>query len=129
VEGTSKARTEQGYLRRILFGNRRRSSCGICGREFPVAFLVAAHIKKRSECSLKEKRDAENIVMSMCRFGCDDLYERGYIGVSEAKVTRLSMADSTSTIDGYLETICGRVCASWNEERANYFSWHVSTHS
>ena len=51
--------------------------------------LVAAHIKKRAACSLEEKKDYKSIVMPMCSFGCDYLYERGYIAVSDGKIIDL----------------------------------------
>ena len=35
-------------------------------------------IKKRALCSLEERKDP-NIVMPMCIYGCDALFEQGYI--------------------------------------------------
>ncbi len=81
-------RTEQDYLRSQLFKGNEYFECGICGNKYPVLFLVAAHIKKRSECTLKEQND-KSIVMPMCNFGCDELYENGYISVKQGKVVQI----------------------------------------
>jgi hypothetical protein len=73
----SEMRTEQSYLRHVNFKYQKYVDCGICHREFPISFLVAAHVKKRSECSDEERRDYKHITMPMCKFCCDDLYEKG----------------------------------------------------
>ncbi len=70
------SRVEQAYLRQLLFPEPT-GRCAICGKELPTDLLVAGHIKKRSACSPEEKRDAKNIVMPVCRLGCDELFERG----------------------------------------------------
>jgi hypothetical protein len=53
---TSKARNEQGILRAFLFGKKLMDSCDLCGRQFPVGFLVAAHIKRRDSCTDDERK-------------------------------------------------------------------------
>ena len=55
-------------------------------------FLVAAHIKKRSVCTDAEKRDLKYVAMSACKFGCDELFERGYIAVADDGGLLLSQA-------------------------------------
>jgi len=124
VETTVKARTEQTFLRRSLFGNRRTGECGLCGREFPVSLLVASHIKRRADCSKGEKLDYKNVVMPMCKLGCDDLYEKGFLGVFDGLVIKLSGEHSTPAVDEYLNAIEGRGCAHWNENREKYFAFH-----
>ena len=62
------------------------NTCCIYNKKYPVSFLVAAHIKKRAECTLDEKKDFLNIVAPMCKMGCDELYEKGYIGVVDGSV-------------------------------------------
>lgn len=71
-------RTEQSFLRKYLFQNQKVAKCGICGELFPVDLLITSHIKPRAKCSIEEKKDYKNIVIPMCCFGCDELYERGY---------------------------------------------------
>jgi len=75
-EAKVQVRNEQAYLRKYLFHDKTISTCAICGRELPVGLLVTAHLKKRAECTYEEKLDL-NIVVPMCRLGCDALYEGG----------------------------------------------------
>ncbi|PEJ37791.1 HNH endonuclease [Peribacillus butanolivorans] len=128
IEGKTKSRAEQGFLRKALFGNKTIDGCGICGKEYPISFLIAAHIKKRSFCSNEEKLDYRNIVMPMCKFGCDDLFEKGYITVNEGII---SVNDKTTTIPLkiYLSHIEGMHCGYWNVDTIKYFDWHRNHHS
>ncbi|GIN91112.1 hypothetical protein J22TS1_21630 [Siminovitchia terrae] len=54
--------------------------------EFPISFLIASHIKNRSFCKNEKKPDYKNILVPMCKFGCDDLFEKGYISVINGKI-------------------------------------------
>jgi hypothetical protein len=121
----SLVRKEQALLRRFLFGNRRQSSCALCCQRFPIELLVASHIKRRSECSRGEKKDYRNNVIAMCRFGCDELFERGYILVDQqGLIQRNNRMVLTPTVEKYMKTIVGRHCGEWSGERAPYFKWH-----
>jgi hypothetical protein len=120
---TAKARTEQSYLRYVNFKQHKYAVCGICHKEFPISFLVAAHIKKRQDCSDEERRDYEHITMPMCKFGCDELYEKGYIGV-DVKVIVANDENLSSVVLDYLSAIEGNDCEYWNNDTAEYFSWH-----
>lgn len=117
-------RKEQAKLRAYLFRNDdTEARCCICNIRLPIEFLVAAHVKKRSECLPEEKLDYRNIVVPMCKFGCDDLYERGYISVLEGKV--VACKDSpNSYITSYLNKIKDNLCWAWNKGNAKYFDWH-----
>lgn len=128
IEGKTKSRAEQGFLRKALFGNKTIGECGICGKEYPIPFLVAAHIKKRSFCTNEEKLDYKNIVMPMCKFGCDDLFEKGYIMLVKGTVL-VNKKMSTDPLNRYLQTIEGRKCEYWNENTDKYFKWHRNHHS
>ena len=129
VERTRLERTEQTFLRETLFSNKRIATCCICGEEYPVEFLVAAHTKKRAHCDATEKRDVKNIVAPMCKFGCDDLYEKGYIGVIDGKVEILKRTPATAQFLHHLSTVEGKVCSAWRNETEEYFRWHVSHHT
>ncbi|MED3882808.1 HNH endonuclease [Priestia megaterium] len=124
----AKMRTEQNFLRRHLFNNKKTGTCGICSKELPVEFLIASHIKKRANCSIEEKQDFRNIVMPMCKFGCDDLYEKGFIGIQEGKVVVLKEHNLTPFVKGYIESIEGENCNHWHAGTINYFNWHIDKH-
>ncbi|MFC0469285.1 hypothetical protein ACFFHM_01705 [Halalkalibacter kiskunsagensis] len=81
----AKARKEQFLLRDWLFKNKNTETCAICGRTFSISSLVAAHKKKRATCTEGERTDP-NIVMPVCLFGCDYLYEDDYIYVHSGKI-------------------------------------------
>ncbi len=122
-------RTEQGFLRNTLFGNSVAGECAICGRSLPVGLLVAAHIKKRAECSETEKADYQHNVVPMCVFGCDGLFERGYIVVVDGAVAvgQARRADLTPAVATYLKTIEGRPVPAW-ATCSQYFDWHYQHH-
>jgi len=120
---SGKARTEQAYLRYVNFRNKKYAECGICHREFPVSFLVAAHIKMRKYCTDVERRDYEHITMPMCKFGCDELYEKGYIGANEKIFVVKDENLSTSVLD-YLSSVDGNSCSYWGTNTYAYFEWH-----
>lgn len=122
-------RNEQNYLRKVLFEGSKKERCGICNRLYPVSFLFAAHIKKRAKCEPEEKKDIENIAMPMCKFGCDDLYEKGYITVEDGKVTKLLEETTTPYIEDYIEDIIGNECEYWDEDTKEYFQWHKEYHT
>lgn len=118
-------REEQAHLRRTLFNQRPNATCCICNKKYPTGLMVAAHIKKRSECTNEERLQFKNIAAPMCKFGCDELYERGYIGVSEGKVIVLKQENSTEATLKYLSDIENNECYAWNEDSKKYFLWHL----
>jgi len=119
----SKARTEQAYLRYVNFRNKKYAECGICHREYPVSFLVAAHIKMRKYCTDTERRDYEHITMPMCKFGCDELYEKGYIGANE-KIFVVRDENLSAPVLDYLSSVDGNSCDYWGANTYAYFEWH-----
>ncbi|CAK8584788.1 HNH endonuclease [Priestia megaterium] len=129
VEIKRKLRKEQAFLRRFLFGNKKRECCGICGDEYPVEFLVAAHIKKRAECTEEERLDYEHIVMPMCSFGCDSLYEKGIISVKNGAVQLIyDQKLLTFPMRNFISKIEGRQCEYWSQNTIKYFNWHQKYH-
>lgn len=119
-------RLEQRFLRRYLFHGHIRRTCCMCGRELPVELLVAAHIKRRADCTPEEKRDYQNLVAPMCRIGCDDLYERQYVTVDPAGIIRrnpdLPLTPDLLQIIAPLE---GRTCLASTPGTQPYFAWHA----
>ena len=126
--GKTTARMEQGYLRELLFQRRSHGTCSLCAEEYPVQFLVAAHIKKRAACSHDEKRDFEHVVTPMCRFGCDELYERGYVVVLDGTIQAVDHHPVSASLEQYRNKLVGRQTPAWRRESAPYFDWHRSQH-
>jgi len=117
-------RREQQTLSEYLFGSKIFDLCGICYQRFPVSFLVTAHIKKRTICS-HEERINPYIVMPMCKLGCDELYEQGYIGVKDGKVVGINQSHITPTIEAMKKTVIGNNCSYYRDETKGYFDWHL----
>jgi hypothetical protein len=119
---TAVTRKEQGYLRDKLLGSAPTGQCGICRKDLPVRFLVAAHIKKRAECTDQEKADIPSIAMPMCLMGCDALYEAGYVTVDNGhvQVTPVTHPVLIKT----LRSLAGNSCPYWNSNTEKYFRWH-----
>jgi hypothetical protein len=89
--GLSAHRTEQRFLRANKIPGRT-GTCDLCGREFMKEFLIAAHVKPRAACTLGERCDWRHVVMLACRFGCDELYERGFVTVDDQGAIELTEA-------------------------------------
>lgn len=124
VEGQTYRRKEQSFLRYYLFGGKSESVCGICGRKLPTSMLITSHIKKRSECSKEEKLDYKNVVMPMCKLGCDDLYEKGYIYVQNGQVKINDQKKITQDLREELSKLDGRKCQYYNKNTMSYFDAH-----
>ncbi|GAA0288667.1 hypothetical protein [Kineococcus aurantiacus] len=121
---TTVQRLEQGFLRQSLLPGLE-GDCALCGRTFPRKLLIAAHIKKRSECSPQERLDVPHVAMLACKFGCDSLYEEGYLGVDATGGVLVSkFVEDSTAISDYLSALAGRQCAAHTPASADYFSWH-----
>ncbi|MGW0892813.1 hypothetical protein [Saccharopolyspora sp. NPDC002578] len=131
VDATSlvKVRREQARLREVLVGDRDEAHCALCGHAYPLSFLVAAHVKKRALCTDEERRDLLHVAMLACSFGCDALYETGWITVDDRG--RVLAAPTESLPAGrfrdLVHHLSGRRCAAHNERSEVYFSWHRAT--
>lgn len=118
-------RLEQAALREHLLHGRPSGECLLCGRTFHAHFLVAAHIKKRSQCTDDEKRDLQNIGMLNCRFGCDELYERGYVGVDSDGRVQISPRLTSNVEQRYASEVL-RSTIEVPSASKKYFSWHFA---
>lgn len=120
-------RKEQGFLRKHVLKGRDFGSCYICGEELPVRFLVAAHIKRRSKCSKREKADFSNIV-PMCLLGCDALFEDGYLVVVNDRVSvRSDEENHHVALKTIRKNLQGRPISVEAKQRP-YFQWHANWH-
>lgn len=125
VEGWQRA--EQSALREALLHGAPMGECALCGRVMDVRLLVAAHIKKRSHCSQAEKRDIRNIAMLNCKFGCDELFERGFISINDDWTVASKSALTDKTALEYIRQTL-RVQIAPRPRSAKYFAWHRQHH-
>jgi hypothetical protein len=80
TDGSSNiaTRKEHHILSLWLFEGKEKEVCAICQKEFSVKSLVTAHKKKRKDCAENERTDPY-VVMPLCVFGCDYLYENRFV--------------------------------------------------
>lgn len=79
-------RREQTLLALWIFGKNKHGECAICQKVYSRRALVVAHKKKRRDCTDGERLDP-HIAFPLCIFGCDFLYEHGFLRVRAGKVT------------------------------------------
>lgn len=120
-------RTEQRFLRNQQL-QLRGSSCSLCGHSFPEELLIAAHIKPRSVGSEKECMETRNVSMLAFLFGCDALFELGYLVVGESGVIEAGKPGPKQVKDR-IEGLLGRKCRAHDERSRGYFAWHRQAHS
>ncbi len=127
-------RREQRFLRGALgiaTGDANAvTACGLCGRAFPHAFLVAAHIKPRHMCSDAERLDLPHVGGALCVAGCDAMFEQGYVGVDDIGriVALLPAAAIPAAVADLVEPLLGTRAPGWSAERAVYFKAHRTLH-
>lgn len=120
----STKRLEQDILVDYLFGDSVETRCAICSIKYPNQFLVAGHIKKRSLAKPKERKDL-NIVMPICKFGCDELFERGYIFVNEkGLICRNKNKVFNRALIAYIKNFIGTKSNYFNKKNYSYFAFH-----
>lgn len=119
-------RTEQRFLRNQQL-QLRGSSCTLCGHSFPEELLIAAHIKPRWACSEDERLDTRNVSMLACLFGCDALFELGYVVVGQDGVIEAGRP-SMEQVGKRIEDLIGRRCRAHDDNSRHYFAWHRQHH-
>ena len=84
--------------------------------------LVAAHKKKRATCTEQERVDP-HIVMPLCVFGCDFIYENRLITIQNGKVCRGEISEENSFDNkSALELVGRNVADNWLVGDHNYFN-------
>ena len=121
---TAKVRLEQGILRNLLLKKGHFAECDICGERLPTDLLVAAHIKRRANCTDSERRAYKSNLMEACVFGCDGLFERGYLVVDKGRVARGPRKAPSPAVERKISALRGRPCARWNAQSKKFFTWH-----
>ncbi|TWX40970.1 hypothetical protein ES689_06160 [Frigoribacterium sp. ACAM 257] len=121
---TVRQRREQSALRMALLHGRDEAACALCGELFPSRFLWASHIKKRAATNEDEARDLPGIAMLACIFGCDALFEDGYISVDGGRVIGTSTVGRMSAIGRRVRELHGRIVPNYSQSAA-YFQWHL----
>jgi hypothetical protein len=124
-----RIRREQGALRAHLLAERRSAPCAICGRDIDAELLVAGHIVPRAELTEEERYDFEGAAMLVCLFGCDALFENGYVVVDETGLVRGGRPSDSRIIQDEVATRAGTASAGWNQTRAGAYRAHFERHS
>lgn len=121
-------RMEQAYLRKYILPSNS-GICALCERTFPIEFLVAAHIKRRSVCADSEKRDFANVAMPNCKMGCDELFGRGLVGIDDQGVIVVSpKAPDVGPVAVYIgQHLRDRRLSFWTDRTGarSYFQYHL----
>lgn len=118
----STRRREQGILQEWLFNNKTTEECAICGRTYSVKALVAAHKKKRATCTGQERVDP-HIVMPLCVFGCDFIYENRFVTILNGKICQGKIPEENSfDKKTALELIGNKIREHWLAGSEDYFN-------
>ena len=113
-------RKEQHILSEWLFKDKESEECAICRKIYSIDSLITAHKKRRSDCAENERTDP-NIVMPLCVFGCDYIYEKRLIHIEHNKVTTHGNSSLYSERE-YINTIVGKILDSrWTQGSESYF--------
>ena len=120
-----RVRREQRLLREALGLGLGSHPCSLCGRTYPDRLLIAAHIKKRSQCTDEERIDIPAIAMIACAFGCDALFEHGYVVVNEQGLIEATpWSESDTHLHEMVMALVGRSVTNVNSDSLPYFEWH-----
>ncbi|MFD3537220.1 hypothetical protein [Streptomyces sp. NPDC058664] len=117
-------RREQSKLRKKMLNGADTFTCALCERHLPVRFIRAAHIKRRSRANRQERLQLSNI-MPACLLGCDELFEHGYIHVTDTG--HVAVSGKTAEYPALKEAadqLAGNPVGGYSEHQAPYFAWH-----
>lgn len=124
TDGSSNisTRREQHILSLWLFEGKVKEACAICQKEFSVKSLITAHKKKRKDCAENERTDPY-IVMPLCVFGCDYLYENRLVYIDSGFVrTRGDSEHALIAELDYIKSVSGnKIEDRWLEGDELYF--------
>ncbi len=129
AQRTVLARLEQNAARALLLQNRQTAKCAFCGRDVPASLLVAAHIKPRASCSTSEKRQIDLNIVGLCKLGCDDLFERGYVEVFDGVIILGKATPTTASVTSFIAPLVNRRVLGWTEQREALYRWRRENRS
>ena len=120
-------RKEQTKLKNALFAGRIAMHCAVCGDLHPRKFLFASHLQKRSKCT-KKQRVNQLVVLPMCTFGCDALYEHGYLTL-DWKSGQVVPTKKTALLEGtkageLVHRLVGKQSHYPMESHKEFLGWH-----
>ncbi|QJR35218.1 HNH endonuclease [Gemmatimonas groenlandica] len=118
-------RAEQQSLRRFLLEGNSTALCALCGESFSQDLLIAAHIKRRSDCSHQERLDFDHNTMLLCLFGCDALFERQYVIVNAEGTVHLGRRAETDAVQRRQAELTARQVRGWKQPAQPYFAAHA----
>lgn len=125
-DGTDKdqettARLEQHVLREWLFKDKKFEECAICQKNYAVGSLRAAHKKMRAGCAENERTDP-NIVMPLCVFGCDYIFEERFVYIEHGKIMVATKGELYSENE-FIKNVEGKILNSrWVKGGEEYFA-------
>lgn len=64
----------------------------------------------------------------MCKFGCDELYEKGYISVKDGKVVAIKYTNS-NVVNSKIKNLEGRLVLNYNKNNKKYYDQHLKINS
>ena len=116
-----KRRREQRILQQWLFEGKNQENCAICGNKFGVDALNTAHKKKRANCNEAERLDPY-IVMPVCVFGCDYLYENKHIYIEDGVIKEGLPLKFDGQEQKTIKALVGRkIDEKWQKGQKAYF--------
>lgn len=91
---------------------------------FTPRICYGQHILRSGQNVVRKKRETFQISRYfMCKTGCDDLFEKGYIAVKDGVIIIVGKP-FTRALGMKIEALKGRECLGWKKESEKYFEWH-----
>lgn len=87
--------------------------------------MVTVHIKPRSKCSTSERLNP-NVVMPVCKLGCDDFFEKGYVVVDMEGFVRVTVKKQLSAdLQLALADLEGKECTHFGPATEEFFKYKL----
>tara|TARA_Y100000590_G_scaffold247240_1_gene277798 strand:+ start:415 stop:1389 length:975 start_codon:yes stop_codon:yes gene_type:complete len=117
---TSKRRIEQQLLREFHIG-KKETTCSLCHKTLPNELIVAGHIWARHNIKDEETRKDPDIVMPVCKLGCDELFELGFIHVDEYGYITVNKSIDSLPLAQFTRQYDGKRCLHHNDKTNRFF--------